>query len=266
MAEVLVPGADFDANTPTDDDVVIVPDANSVDVITGLDQKGDYFDLVETAYGYMHNLGAAGTYLQCNTEVLKLKHGGDAWVKSNDNNVAGSDEMGDTFVELMDRNHKAYLTTTTSTVQANCRWHRLQLMRGDITLEADMIFGSGATVTVGPEATVRPIAEANNGNAIPNLMVNGGRVYSTRTITYCTIANAEMDVESKPVTTLIIGAGGKVNYEHTAGTLIVVQAGGHLDFGQTRRLRTITYIIVCSGGRLSHYDSQLHTGTLRDFR
>lgn len=272
MAEKLVTTGDFDLNTPATGDTVIVIDGNANHVTAGLDQKGDDYFLLETAHGFMKNLGASGSYLICNADVVKILGGGNVWLESDDNNVAGDDAMDDVLIQCMNAGNQVFLKTSVGTIQATCLWNRLQLNRGDVTLEANMKFDSNSIVSVGhvanraSDATIRLIAETGNGNAIPHLNVGGGRLFCTKTVTRCSIAGAEMDVDTNPITYLVIEQGGRVNYLHTAGTTIVVKGGGTLDLGQTRRLRAITQIIACEGARLLNYDEQLHTGQLRDFR
>ena len=266
MAVITVPGADWNANTPVNASDVVVLDSNTFDIITNVDQKGDYYDSATLGKGYMKTLGTSGAPARWNSKIVRILHGGDAYITSDDNNVAGSDEMGDVYIETMEPGNKVFLTSSTNAQQANSVWNRISANRGDVTMEAAMEFGAAATVSIGyvsnpgNDVTLRLTLETGNGNALPNLIVGGGRVFCTKTVTFCSITNAHMTVDSKPVTTLVIGAGATVVYQHTAGTTIHVKAGGTLDLRERRGEQTITTIQADKGSTVLGYDDKLHSG------
>lgn len=271
MAVVLVTTADFDLNTPADDNDVLVVDTNSFDVTAGLDQKGDDYASLTTAEGFNGNLGAPGSYLRYNANVTRIQGGGDVWLASDDNNVAGDDAQDDVVIECSLNTAEAHLKTE-SAVQATCVWQRVHCNRGVVNVEETVVFGTGAIMTVGhvtdraTDSTLKLVTEASGGTALPNLEVTAGQVWSERTVTRCTITNARMTQDTKPCTTLVIGEGAEVTYNHTVGTDILVKAGGHLIIGARALEKTITRITVLEGGKLTGYVPALHVGTLLDFR
>jgi hypothetical protein len=270
MAVILVPGADWNANAPDDTSDVLVPRTNTVDITTNLDQAPDYYLSVETARGYMHDLGSAGTYLKCNIIKLRLLHGGNAWIMSDDDTNSGvsADPMLDTLVDMMEPGNNVYLTSEpTQAMNAGTVWYRVGINRGTVHMEAAMIFASTATVSVGTGgATLILSAETGNGNALPWLNVIGGKVDSDKTITRCYVSNATLVQNTKPITYLVIGPGGKVVYQHTVGTIIEVLAGGTLDLREKTDEQTITYIIVRKGGNILGYEDKFLAGFLFDER
>jgi hypothetical protein len=272
MAEILVTTADFALNSPTTGSDVIVTETNANDVITNLDQNGDYYDSLTISHGFQKDFGGSGTYLQANAKVLRVHSGGDTWISSDDAAGAGSELMDDVLIECMRPGNNVYLKTD-GTVHADCVWQRLGLTRGTLNIEATLVFGTGAMLAVGhvtdraSDATLKLAAESGNGNAVPNLEVGGGTVYSDRTITHCSVTNATMEIDTNPCTTLIIGEGGVVRYLHTAGTEIIVRGGGTLDLGTTPRMRTFTRITAYEGSTLIGVNTDLLVGTpLRNFR
>jgi hypothetical protein len=272
MPVVTVPGADWNANTPIEDDDVVVLDSNTVDIVTNVDQKGIDYDSVTLSKGYMKTLAASGDPARWNAKILRILHGGDAYITSDDNNSAGGEAMNDTYIETMERGNKIFLTSSVNAQHADSVWNRISVNRGDVTMEAAMEFGSAATVSIGyvnnpaGDVTLRLTAETGNGNALPNLVVGGGRVFCTKTVTFCSITNARMDVDTKPITTLVIGAGATVVYQHTAGTTIHVKAGGTLDLRERRGEQTITRIQADFGSTVLGYDDKLLSGAFLDSR
>lgn len=272
MAVITVPGADWNANTPIDADDVVVLATNTVDVVTNVDQKGKYYDSVVLDKGWMKTLGTSGSPARWNSAIVRILHGGDAYITSDDNNVAGSDEMGDYYIETMDPGNRVFLTSSTGTQQANSVWNRIGIARADVTMEAAMEFGAAATVTTGSvnnpagDVTLRLTAETGNGNALPNLIVGGGMVFCTKTVTFCSITNAHMTVDTNPITTLVIGEDATVVYQHTAGTTIHVKKGGTLDLSERRGEQAITRIQADKGSTIIGYDDKLHNGLFLDNR
>lgn len=272
MAVITVPGADWTANTPIDGSDVVVLDSNTVDILTNVDQKGDFYDSVTLSKGYMKTLGTSGSPARWNSAIVRILHGGDAYITSDDNNVAGSDEMGDYHIETMESGHRVFLTSSTGTQQANSVWNRISANRADVTMGAHMKFGAAAIVSIGyvdnpaGDVTLRLEAETDLGTSLPNLIVGGGEVLCTKTVTFCSITNAKMTVDTKPITTLVIGAGGVVIYQHTAGTTIHVKAGGTLDLRERRGEQIITRIQADMGSTIIGYDDKLHDGLFLDNR
>jgi hypothetical protein len=269
MAEVLVNTADFNANTPGTGDEVIVQDTTTVDVTTNVDQQGDWYDSMEAARGFIHDLGASGNPLRCNAKKLRLLHGGNAWVTADDN-LTATHQMDDTLIDMMESVNQVYLTTETANT-TDSAWHRIHINRGIVTMEADMEFDSNGMVSVGPGGVTLKLADeaggAASGTALPWLNMLGGQCESDRTITRAYVGGgATLRQQTKPITYLAIGPQGTVKYWHTAGTVIEVQPGGTLDMREKRRQSAVTYIIVRKGGMLLGYESNLHTGTLIDER
>lgn len=263
MAVILVNTIDFDANTPVDGSDVIVQDITTVDVTTGVDQQGDYYDSLDVVRGFMHDLGASGSPLRCNVAKLRLRHGGNAWITADDANTAG--QMDDWLVDLMATGHTAYLATAIDTL-ADSNWHRGHLRNGTVICEASMIFDSNASISMGAGVTLKLTAETGNGNALPKLKATGGMIESDKTITDVLIENGTFRQRTKPATYVTVGPGGICKYWHTTGTVIEVLPGGHLDLREKIAERTITYIIIRKGGMLSGYVAAQHVGTLIDER
>jgi len=263
MAVILVNTVDFAANTPIDDSDVIVQDATAVDVTTNVDQQGDYYDSLDVVRGFMHNLGASGSPVRCNTNKLRLRHGGNAWITADDANTAG--QMDDYLVDLMGGGYTAYLATATDTI-ADSNWHRGHF-RADsgvsftVVCEASMIFDANASISTGPGVKVQLTAETGNGNALPKLKATGGIIESDKTITDVYIENCTFRQRTNPATYVTVGPGGVCKYWHTAGTIIEVLAGGHLDLREKIAGRAIDYIIIRKGGMLSGYVAAQHSGS-----
>jgi hypothetical protein len=139
-------------------------------------------------------------------------------------------------------------------------------------MEAAMEFGAAATVSIGyvnnmgGDVTLRLTTETGNGNALPNLVVGAGRVFCTKTVTFCSITNAHMEVDTKPIVTLVIGASATVIYKHTVGTTIHVKRGGTLDLRERRGEQAITQIQADMGSMVLGYDDKLHNGLFLDNR
>jgi hypothetical protein len=269
MAVITVPGATWDTNNPVDDSDVLVPPSNTVDITTNLDAAPEYYDSIELARNYMHDLGSVGTYLKCNTEKLRVLHGGNAWIMSDDDANSGvtADPMLDTLIDTMEPSNHVYLASDVGAMNAGTVWHRIGINRGIVDLETSVIFATTGIVSVGTGgARLVLTAETGNGTAVPWLNVIGGRVDSDKTITRAYVANATLVQNTKPITYLVVGPGGTVIYQHTAGTNIEVLAGGHLDLRERLDEQTITYITVRKGGMLSGYDTKFHSGTLLDER
>jgi hypothetical protein len=267
MAVVLVNTVDFNANTPATADDVIVQDITTVDVTTGVDQQGDYYDSLDVVRGFMHDLGASGSPVRCNAKKLRLRHGGSAWITADDNNTTG--QMDDYLIDLMG-SKTAYLATATDTI-VDSKWHRGHL-RADanvnftVVCEGSMIFEPNGSISTGPGVLLKLTAETGNGNALPKLKATGGRIESDKTITDVLIENGEFRQRTKPATYVTVGPGGVCKYWHTAGTIIEVLKGGHLDLREKIAERTITYIIIRKGGMLDGYVAAQHVGTLIDER
>jgi hypothetical protein len=271
MPNIVISGSDFNADTPATGDVIVVPNTNANDITAGLDQNDDYYDMLTFSRGYLGKV-AAGSYLECNSAVLKLLSGGAINIKSNGGNPgSGSELMDDTLIEMMAPNVTVNLASET-TQHADSVWQRIYANRGTITIEASVEFGSGALLNLGyvdnrsGDVTMTLAAETGSGNAVPNLYADGGKIYSNRTVTAAVIGNCEVWQDTNPITTLTIEAGGVVHYQHTAGTTIIVKPGGTLDLSLKQQVKTITRIIVCRGGVLDGYDRQFHSGTLEDWR
>ncbi len=272
MAVITVPNADWNENTPVEDDDVVVLATNVVDIVTNVDQKGIDYDSVVLDKGWMKTLATSGSPARWNAKILRILHGGDAYITSDDNNSAGGEAMNDTYIETMEPGNKVFLTSSVNAQHADSVWNRIGIARADVTMEAAMEFGAAATVSTSyvnnpaGDVTLRLTAETGNGNALPNLVVGGGRVFCTKTVTFCSITNAHMTVDTNPVTTLVIGAGATVVYQHTAGTTIHVKAGGTLDLRERRGEQTITRIQADKGSTVLGYDDKLHNGLFLDNR
>ena len=274
MGVVTVPNADWNENTPVEDDDVVVLDLNVVDIVTNVDQKGIDYDSVVLSRGYMKTLATSGAPARWNAKILRILHGGDAHITSDDNNSAGGEAMNDTYIETMEPGNGVFLTSSINAQHADSVWNRIGISRGDVTMEAAMEFGAAATVSIGyvdnmaGDVTLRLIAETGNGNALPNLIIGGGRVFCTKTVTFCSITNAHMEVDTNPIATLVIGAGATVVYKDlgAADTTIHVKKGGTLDLSERRGEQEITRIQADKGSTLIGYDDKLHNGLLLDNR
>lgn len=263
MAVVLVNTADFNANTPATGDSVIVQDTTPVDVVTNVDQKGDYYAALEAVRGFQHALGQSGGPVRCNAAKLILKHAGDAWITSDDNNGAGGQAVDDWLVDLETASNTAYLASSPNAMHADSVWHRGGVRMGIAVSEGSMEFGANARISIfGSGGTLKLQAEdASPGNALPRLIATGGNIISDKTITDAQIENCTMRQDTKPITYLTIGPGGRMAYWHTAATVIEVLSGGHLDLGPRKAGRAIPTIIVRKGGMIEGYDVSQYTGT-----
>ncbi len=270
MAVSTVPGADWDANAPADTEDILVPSTNVVDVTTNLDAAPDYYDTVELARGYMHDVGSGGTYLKCNTTKLRVYSGGNLWFMSDDDTNSGvtADPTLDVMINTMDPNNNVYLTSEpVQAMNAGTLFHRVGILNGTVHFETAMIFATTGLVSLnGGTATLNLALETGNGTAVPWLNVLGGMVDSNRTITRCFVSNATLTQNTAPITYLAIGPGGTVIYQHTAGTDIVVLPGGTLDLREKTDEQTIAFIVVRKGGKVLGYDEGFHNGVLIEER
>ena len=263
MADVTITTNTFSGNTG---DSILVPELNVSNITAGLDQAGDdYAELIIVA-GYMKALGASGSPLKCTADLLRYYGGGSFYLEADDDNGAGGEAMDDVFIEAMKSDVKVGFTQAAA-VHADCDWHRIRLARGAIDIGASLTWAAAGRVDIGYVNDVRGDCRVkiNNGNTLPVLNMGGGTVVCETTVTRGTVSGGRLTVDVAPVTTLEINAGGHVNYNHSAGTLIIVNSGGSLDLTQKNEKKTITDIWLMPG---SQYKSipDLLTATVHDLR
>ena len=274
MAGGNITGADWgtDANwdsaaKPTANDQAIVPPTNGNNITdTGGTAKTIDLNLLRTHPGYLGSFGAEGAPIRTAADIVHVANSGGFYFECNDASpLLITDEI---FIEPQ-ANSRAPIQIGSDPGDLG-QLDKIYAMRGDVLIKGNAIWKAGAAVHTGymtaPAGDV--VLTVANGATLPELNVNGGKVFCNTVVTKLSVSRGEVVQDVAKAITIHI-FGGILTYNHAASgtdvTLCVVHPGATLNLLGNSLLKTFVRTIALPNSRIIK-DDDLHTLNLKDLR
>lgn len=234
------------ATIPLTNDTVILPAGNSYSLTTTLNQAAVDLDLLEIDAGYTGQVGASGTPLKIDADLVKHYGRGTLYYESDG-------AVTDWFiVNSMSNALAAYLDgdqITKITVQSGFVELAATLGTGAITTTLEV----GGSIS-GTDVIIHPKSASPSSAIVTTLHQTGGTVRSTGVITTANVSGGMLKQDTYGIATLNVFPGGRVVYNSSEDNGILIAAnvfeGGILDLSGTAYRKTITTLTLHHGSTL----------------
>jgi len=243
---------DWSAAVPVANDDALVSGALGTAINAGLNQAAIDLDSIRVHELCKYDIGASGTPLQIATG--NLEHYGRAGLYY---------ECGAGLKTDMVRIQCAtpgVITELGSGAAAD--YDYILLNRGTVRMLASIDFGAACPVIIGKVDSPNDVTFSigSGADTLPTLHMNCGTGVTKGAITTAYVMGGTLTHDVALCTTLYVGPGAVVNYNHSAATTVVVYSGGTLNLLGNTIEKTITTLTSMPGSIVLR-DDFLHTVT-----